>query len=188
MGKFCHNGTKGNLAELRSIFWIVRGRQVVKFLLRGCSVCRRLEGPAFTSPESSSLSHFRVDGEGSFESIGINYCGPVYIKEGQDLKKAYILLITCTTTRMTHLELAPNQNHLYHAYKDSSLKTDTKVSNIQQCKDLQSNKNEEIYINKRDPLVISSGESTVMGRFVLKVNKVGKELFEKIYEMQRVHI
>ena len=53
------------------------------------------------------MPHFHVDKEIPFETVCIDYYGPVSIKEGQDMEKAYILLITSATTRMTHLELAP---------------------------------------------------------------------------------
>lgn len=38
-----HGGVKSTLTELRSRFWIVQGRQVVRKLLHQCVVCRKLE-------------------------------------------------------------------------------------------------------------------------------------------------
>ena len=38
-----HNGVKETLTELRSAYWLVRGRQFIRKLLRTCVVCRRLE-------------------------------------------------------------------------------------------------------------------------------------------------
>ena len=35
-----HCGVKGTLAELRSRFWVSKGRQYVKTILRKCFVCR----------------------------------------------------------------------------------------------------------------------------------------------------
>ena len=57
----------------------------------------------------AQLPEFRVKGGKSFESVGIDFCGPLYIKtEKEIMKKAYIALITCATTRMVHLELSNN--------------------------------------------------------------------------------
>ena len=42
--RFLHNGVKETLTELRSAYWLVRGRQFIRKLLRTCVVCRRLEG------------------------------------------------------------------------------------------------------------------------------------------------
>ena len=39
-----HNGVRETLAELRSMYWVIQGRQVVKKLLRSCVICRRYEG------------------------------------------------------------------------------------------------------------------------------------------------
>ena len=44
-----HCGVKGTLAELRSRFWVSKGRQYVKKSLRECFVCRRLEGRPFVN-------------------------------------------------------------------------------------------------------------------------------------------
>lgn len=40
--KVCHNGTKETLTEVRSRFWIVKGRSLVKKLIHQCQICRRL--------------------------------------------------------------------------------------------------------------------------------------------------
>ena len=45
-----HNGVKETLTKLRSRFWIVRGRQVVKTLLHECTICRRLQGKPYSQP------------------------------------------------------------------------------------------------------------------------------------------
>ena len=58
-------------------------------------VCRKLEGLGYAIPEMAQLPEFRVKGGKSFESVGIDFCGPLYIKtEKETMKKAYIALIT----------------------------------------------------------------------------------------------
>ena len=39
-----HSGVKSTLTELRSQYWIVRGRSFVKQIIGGCVLCKRLEG------------------------------------------------------------------------------------------------------------------------------------------------
>ena len=39
-----HNGVSETLAEIRLRYWIVRGRSLVKMILRQCDICRRFEG------------------------------------------------------------------------------------------------------------------------------------------------
>ena len=52
-----HNGTKETLTEVRSKYWIVKGRQLVRKLIYRC---RRYEGLAFKSPPPPPLPKFRV--------------------------------------------------------------------------------------------------------------------------------
>ncbi|XP_035214828.1 uncharacterized protein LOC118188503 [Stegodyphus dumicola] len=40
-----------------------------------------------------------------FEKSGIDYAGPLYVKNGRELSKTYVLLFTCAVTRAVHLEL-----------------------------------------------------------------------------------
>ena len=46
-----HNGVKETLTELRSQFWVIRGRSVVKRILHNCYTCRRYEGRACRVPQ-----------------------------------------------------------------------------------------------------------------------------------------
>ena len=55
-----HSGVRGTLAELRSRFWVPKGRQVVKKVLSQCVVCKKLEGKSFAQPPVSSLPEFRL--------------------------------------------------------------------------------------------------------------------------------
>ena len=58
--RIMHGGVKDTLTELRSKYWIVKGRSFVKKLLQRCVVCRRIHGKPFLSPRSPSLPGFRV--------------------------------------------------------------------------------------------------------------------------------
>lgn len=77
MRKFITTETLETHDKLKSRFWIIREREAEKWLLGRCFVCRRLKDPVFKSQEPSLSLHFRVDRERSFETIGIDYCGPV---------------------------------------------------------------------------------------------------------------
>ena len=103
-----HNGVKETLSQLRSQFWIVRGRQVVKRILKDCYLCKNLEGLPYSYPDMSPLPEFRLTGERSFKYTGIDFCGPVFIKYGNKMVKSYIALITCAVSRMVYLELFPD--------------------------------------------------------------------------------
>ena len=111
--KVYHNGVTETLAELRSTYWIVKGRQAVKHVVKKCFLCRKLEGLAYPSPVTCDLPEFRVGANRAFETAGVDYLGPVYLKDmykkdDGTMRKAYIAITTCATTRMVHFEVAPD--------------------------------------------------------------------------------
>ena len=103
-----HSKVAATLAQLRMRFWIVRGRQLVKKITSRCTVCRRYEGRDFKVPPQPDLPEFRLSQKPAFTYVGVDYAGPLYIKEPNcsTTKKVYILLFTCCSTRAVHLELA----------------------------------------------------------------------------------
>ena len=103
-----HNKVAATLAQLRTRFWIIRGRQFVKKTFAACTVCSRYEGRGYRVPPQADLPEFRLSQEPAFTGVGVDYAGPLYIKESNhsDLKKMYVLLFTCCSTRAVHLELA----------------------------------------------------------------------------------
>ena len=104
-----HNGTKETLQELRSRFWIVRGRQLVKRILRSCILCQKLRGLSYSTPPYSQLPAFRVQEDYAFASVGIDFAGPLYVKSSSShTEKAYIALFTCATSRAVHVEMVPD--------------------------------------------------------------------------------
>ena len=101
-----HCKVRTTLAEVRSRFWITKGRQYVKKIIRNCFVCKKLEGKPFNPPATSALPDFRVVKTQPFSKIGVDFAGPLYIKVSKNvMNKAYIVLFTCCVTRALHLEL-----------------------------------------------------------------------------------
>ena len=109
-GDVLHNGVQETLCQVRSRFWIVKGRQVVKRVLSSCTVCRKQEGRTYGSPASPNLPAFRVTDDFAFTNIGIDYAGPLYVKDiysqTGEMNKVYIALYTCASSRAVHLDLA----------------------------------------------------------------------------------
>ena len=62
----------------------------------------------------ADLPSYRVCSEQPFDTTGIDYAGPLLVKdvytEGSGMNKSYILLFTCATTRCVHLELIPDMS------------------------------------------------------------------------------
>lgn len=106
-----HNGTKETLTELRSQFWVIKGRSVVKRILQHCYICRRHEGKSYLVPPPPPLPAFRVQEAPPFTNTGVDFAGPLYIKSpGGGQSKVWIALYTCCVTRAIHLELVPDMS------------------------------------------------------------------------------
>ena len=102
-----HNGTVETLNLARQRYWIIRGRELTKRIVRQCIVCKKLEGLPFNSVFSPDLPPFRVDDGPPFSHVGIDFAGPLMVKnkEGNREQKVYVCLFTCASTRAVHLEL-----------------------------------------------------------------------------------
>jgi len=103
--RLLHAGVDTVLAEIRERFWIIRGRQQVKKILHLCRTCISLtSGHHNEAPSSVPIE--RLAEADAFKTIGLDFAGPVYIRnEFHQFSKAYICLFTCTVTRAIHLEL-----------------------------------------------------------------------------------
>ena len=55
-----HNGVQETLVQLRSRFWVVKGRQEVKRVINACKICKRLEGKSYGSPPAPPLPSCRL--------------------------------------------------------------------------------------------------------------------------------
>ena len=110
--KVLHNGVRETLTELRSCFWVVKGRQAVKTVIGKCSVCKKIEGRSYAVPQSPPLPEFRLSDEFAFSRVGVDFAGPMYVRDifakRGGMNKVYIALFTCATSRAVHLELVPS--------------------------------------------------------------------------------
>ncbi len=48
-----HNGVKETLTDIRLRFWVVKGRQLVKKIIRSCKTCIRIQGLSYGQPGPS---------------------------------------------------------------------------------------------------------------------------------------
>ena len=105
-----HNGVKETLTELRSAYWLVRGRQFIRKLLRTCVVCRRLEGRHCQGIPPPPLPEFCVRPSRPFQTTRVDFAGPLHVRSSNSVGtvKAWLCLYTCCTTRAVHLDLVPD--------------------------------------------------------------------------------
>ena len=84
---------KETLTELRSRYWIIRGRQFVRKLIHDCRVCRRHEGVAYAPEISPALPEFRTTVDFPFSYTGVDFAGPLFVAEGAEMKKVNIAFL-----------------------------------------------------------------------------------------------
>ena len=87
-----HNGIRDRLTTTRERYWILRGRETVKRVLRKCLVCKKAEATPFQAQPAPDLSSSLR--RSPFTNAGLDFAGPMFI-----------LLFTCASTRAVHLEL-----------------------------------------------------------------------------------
>ncbi|GBM33304.1 hypothetical protein AVEN_274707-1, partial [Araneus ventricosus] len=98
------------LSRLRERFWIPKGRQSVKSVLKSCLVCRKYSAkPA--RQQTGQLPQDRVVACPPFTTVGTDFTGAITVKTtGGALQKVYIVLFTCAVTRAVHLEVVSNMS------------------------------------------------------------------------------
>ena len=105
-----HNGVKDTLTEICARFWVVKGRSVVKQIIRRCTICRRIEGLPYRPPKPPPLPRFRVAEEPPFTHTAVDFAGPLFLKVNKicEESKVWICLYTCCVVRAVHLDIVSN--------------------------------------------------------------------------------
>lgn len=103
-----HGGNQLCMQYVRQRFWIVNVRKAIKRVTLKCVPCFRQRKETATQL-MGSLPAARVTSGYAFESIGVDYCGPVTVKEklgrGKKTYKSYIAVFVCMKTKAVHLDL-----------------------------------------------------------------------------------
>ena len=102
-----HSGVQETLTELRSRFWIVRGRSFVRKHCTSDSYVVALKDERIILHLHPPLPSFRVKEVLAFTYTGVDYAGPLYIKATGDTK-VWICLYTCCMVRAVHLKVVPD--------------------------------------------------------------------------------
>ena len=82
-----HSGVARMLAEVRSKYWIIKGRQVVRKIIKGCRRCKRFLVKRLQDNQTSQLPSFRVNQSRPFQYTGVNFAGPLHIRNGKEEKR-----------------------------------------------------------------------------------------------------
>ena len=101
--RVCHNGVKETLTEVRSRYWIVKGRSLTRAVVYKCTTCKKYEGAPFDCPPPPPLPQFRVKEDPAFTYTGVDFAGPLFVRSGSpnSTSKVWICIFTCLVTRWT---------------------------------------------------------------------------------------
>ena len=105
--RLLHAGHLLTSASLSRRYHIVGGHKAIRSITRNCVTCRRhLAKP--NSQLMGQLPKERVTPDAVFNNVGVDYAGPLYIKQGSTRKpvivKAYVCVFVSLSTRAVHLE------------------------------------------------------------------------------------
>uniref|UniRef100_A0A0M3IUX5 Integrase catalytic domain-containing protein n=1 Tax=Ascaris lumbricoides TaxID=6252 RepID=A0A0M3IUX5_ASCLU len=100
-----HGGTQMTLCTVRNRYWILKGRMAVKRVINGCKVCKRYEGGPYALPPMPPLPEIRTKRSYPFQQTGIDYFGPIEVRDAGVVKKIWGCLWTCLITRAVHIDV-----------------------------------------------------------------------------------
>ena len=88
------SGVSQTLAQIRQEYWVPHGRALTKLILKSCLTCKRAEGRPFVMPEMPPLPRERVARSVPFEFTGVDYFGPLYVKQFVQMSEQDIEIVS----------------------------------------------------------------------------------------------
>ncbi|XP_055622523.1 uncharacterized protein LOC129766091 [Toxorhynchites rutilus septentrionalis] len=104
--RLLHAGPQLMLNEIRQRFWPLGGRNLCRTTVHHCLSCYRAK-PQLLQQFMGQLPVKRVTASRPFTTTGVDYFGPVFIRQGYRRApiKAYVAVFICFSTKAVHLEL-----------------------------------------------------------------------------------
>ncbi|XP_011859054.1 PREDICTED: uncharacterized protein LOC105556570 [Vollenhovia emeryi] len=110
-----HAGAQATMAAVRQRFWPLSLRSAVRKIVRNCVICFKAS-PIQSEALMGSLPSSRVTVSRPFSQCGVDYAGPIILREGKRRNarnhKAYISIFVCFATKGVHIELSEVQQFL----------------------------------------------------------------------------
>ncbi|XP_066261326.1 uncharacterized protein [Euwallacea similis] len=106
--RLLHAGYQAVISSLRTRYWPLSAKMMVRKIVKKCVTCIRLQGTT-TQYIMGNLPSSRITPTRPFLISGVDYAGPLYLKERGRSRvtiKAYMCIFICFTTKAVHIELA----------------------------------------------------------------------------------
>ena len=104
--ELAHAGREHVLASVRLKFWIIKGRVAVRRVLRDCFKCRRRNAPTGEQRLANLPLERLTPDRPPFTFVGVDYFGPILVKQKRSHVKRYGCFFTCLASRAVHIEIA----------------------------------------------------------------------------------
>ena len=105
-----HLAVESTVAIIRSKYWIIGVRKIVKSIIGRCRTCK-LKFKMLASQRMSPLPIERIKPSPAFQNVGLDYFGPFEVK-GEVQKrvrgKCYGVLFACDSSRAVHADIVQN--------------------------------------------------------------------------------
>ena len=103
-----HAGARTTLCTIRHRFWLTDGMAQVKRIVRRCVECtRRRPNPMYS--KMADLPPSRIQQHFAFGHVGVDFFGPVLLKEKEHrnrvMIKGYGCIFVCMATKAVHIEI-----------------------------------------------------------------------------------
>ncbi|XP_071652694.1 uncharacterized protein [Temnothorax longispinosus] len=103
-----HAGPQATLAAIRERYWPLSARGIVREVVHKCIICVKAR-PRISKQIMGDLPATRVTPARPFHNTGVDYCGPIFLREGKRRNarksKAWIAVFVCFVTKAVHIEV-----------------------------------------------------------------------------------
>ncbi|XP_036150809.1 uncharacterized protein LOC118648578 [Monomorium pharaonis] len=103
-----HAGLQGTMAATRQLFWPLGIRSITRKIIKQCVICFKCN-PSNSVAKMGNLPAPRVKPSRPFTTCGIDYAGPLTIRDGKRRNarhmKSYVCIFVCFATKAIHIEL-----------------------------------------------------------------------------------
>ena len=103
-----HLGVDSTVAMIRSRYWIVGIRRIVRSIISRCKSCK-VKFKRLASQKMSPLPIERIKPSPAFQNVGLDYFGPFQVKgevQRRVRRKCWGVIFTCDSSRAVHVDIA----------------------------------------------------------------------------------